>query len=188
MRPHRLRLLIVLLLLALVLAACGGGSSDADEEGGSGSNTTASGSDDGSGSDDASSSSSDSGTDSSGGGDNGSISFEISGNWEADGEFVFIPEASAFTNDYWSLSFAPNRDGSGDAIISILLIPESQYITYGDPEFTVGGGGDQCQFDISDQTVDGASGTIECTNLTGIPAGSSMRDGVNFSATFDARS
>jgi hypothetical protein len=53
---------------------------------------------------------------------------------------------------------------------------------------TVGGGQDQSQFDLSDQTVDGVSGDIECSDLAGIPAESSMRDGINFNASFDARS
>jgi hypothetical protein len=186
--------------LALVVGACGGGGDNASGDGGSSGNDSASGSDetsgsddesgaeDEAGSDDSSNSGSDSGTESDGGGENGSINFEISGNWDADGEFVFIPEASVFTDGFWSLSFAPNRDGSGDKIITILLAPDSFFVTYGDPDITVAGGQDQCQFDISDQTVDGVSGTIDCSDLTGMPAESSMRDGVNFDATFDARS
>jgi hypothetical protein len=196
----RMRLPIVLLVLALVVAACGGGGDNATDDGGSSGNDSASGADetsgseeesgaeDEAGSDDSSNSGSDSGTESTGGGENGSINFEISGNWDADGEFVFIPEASVFTDGFWSLSFAPNRDGSGDKIITILLAPDSFFVTYGDPDITVAGGQDQCQFDISDQTVDGVSGTIDCSDLTGMPAESSMRDGVNFDATFDARS
>lgn len=177
MLPSRLRLPIVLLLLALIVGACGGGGDNADESGGSGDGNSASGS----GSDDSSNS------ESSGGGDNGSITYEFSGNWEGSGEFAFIPEASAFIDGHWSLSFAPNRDGSGDSIITILLVPETQYFTFGDPEFTVGGGPGQCEFD-AEESASGASGSVECTNLLGVPATGSTRDGVNFSATFDARS
>lgn len=197
---HRLRLPILLLVFALVVGACGGGGDDADGDGGSAGSDSASsseetdgsdeasGAEDESGSDESSESGSDSGAESTGGGENGSINFEVSGNWEADGEFAFIPEASVFTDGYWSLSFAPNRDGSGDKIVTILLAPDSYFVTYGDPEITVAGGQDQCEFDISDQTVDGVSGSIECRDLTGMPAASSIRDGVNFDATFDARS
>jgi len=193
---NRLRLPILLFVFALVVGACGGGGGDADGDGGSAGSDSASSSDESDGSDEASGAEDESGSDdssgsdaeSTGGGENGSINFEVSGNWEADGEFVFIPEASLFTDGYWSLSFAPNRDGSGDKIVTILLAPESYIVTYGDPDITVAGGQDQCEFDISDQTVDGVSGSIECRDLTGIPAASSIRDGVNFDATFDARS
>jgi hypothetical protein len=178
MLPNRLRLPIVLLVLVLIMGGCGGDGDNPDESGGSGGDNSAGGS----GSDDSS------GSESSGGGENGSITFEFSGNWEGDGEYAFIPEASAFIDGHWSLSFAPNRDGSGDAIITILLIPETLYFTFGDPEFTVGGGPGQCEFDVSEESASRASGSVECTNLLGVPATGSTRDGVNFSATFDARS
>lgn len=177
MLSNRLRLPIVLFVLALIMGGCGGGSDTADEGGGSGGDNSAIGS----GSDNSS------GSESSGGAENGSITYEFSGNWEGDGEFAFIPEASAFIDGHWSLSFAPNRDGSGDSIITILLIPETLYFTFGDPEFTVGGGPGQCEFD-AEESASGASGSVECTNLLGVPATGSTRDGVNFSATFDARS
>ncbi len=205
MNLDRLRLSIVLLVIALVVGACGGGGDDAGDGGSAGNDSASesdsatgsddtsdsdegSGAEDESGSDDSSDSGSDSNAGSSGGGANGSIEFEISGNWEENGEFVFIPAASIFTDGYWSLSFAPNADGSGDAVITVLLMPDSYYVSYGDADIAVGGGSDQCQFDISDQTVDGVSGDIECSDLTGIPAESSMRDGINFNATFDASS
>jgi hypothetical protein len=88
-------------------------------------------------------------------------------------------------------SVLASRNGSGDLAVDLKCLCElltkavfgrQQTLT------TVGGGQDQSQFDLSDQTVDGVSGDIECSDLTGIPAESSMRDGINFNASFDARS
>ncbi|MEX0947037.1 MAG: hypothetical protein WD651_13740 [Acidimicrobiia bacterium] len=185
---NKTRHFALLLLVVLLLGACGGGAggdtSGDDASGGDDSVTTtartvAGGEDEGS---------TDTGSGAVDVGNNGSVRFEISGNWEDEGEWPFIPAASVFVNDIWSMSFAPKIDGTGDGILTIMLDDESFFVTYGTNDGVISGGIDQCQVDIDRSEADGTAGNFECTNLVVLPTNGSMTDGVNFSGTFETHS
>jgi len=184
----RMRSLAPVLLLVLLLGACGGGAGDDTSgdgtSGGDESVTTTTGTVEG-GDDEGSTDSGSGGVDV---GNNGSIRFEISGNWEGEGEWPFIPAASVFVNDIWSMSFAPKIDGTGDGIFTLMLDDENFFMTYGTNEGVISGGTDQCELDLDRSDADGTAGNFECTNLVVLPTNGSMTDGVNFSATFETHS
>ena len=172
------------LVLALLLAGCGGGGASGDASGVEDPvDTTA----DGSGSE--GEGSTDSGSGGVDVGNNGSIQFEISGNWEDEGEWPFIPAASTYINDIWSMSFAPKIDGTGDGILTLMLDGENFFMTFGTNAGVISAGGsDQCQLDLDRSDSGGTAGNFECTNLVVLPANGSMTDGVNFTATFETNS
>jgi hypothetical protein len=186
---NRTRYLAPVLLLVLLLGACGGGAGDDtsgadDTSGGDDSVTTTAGTVQG-GDDEGSTDSGSGGVDV---GNNGSIRFEISGNWEDEGEWPFIPDASVFINDIWSMSFAPKIDGTGDGILTLMLDDEAFFLTYGTNDGVITGGSDLCELEVDRSDSGGAAGNFECTNLFVLPTSGSMTDGVNFSATFETNS
>jgi hypothetical protein len=121
---------------------------------------------------------------STGGGANGSIIFEISGDYEASGEFPFVPAASVFSNGGWSASFA--EDGS-NAIIAMNTIPGSLTVSYGDSEAVViaielvG-----CTFDMDQNDSSGLVGSFECEGITGGLSQSGATITVDFRGEFSA--
>lgn len=172
------------LVLALLLAGCGGSGGSDDPSGGDDSVTTTAAD-----SDNDDEGSPDSGSGGVDVGNNGSIRFEITGNWEDEGEWPFIPAASAFVNDIWSMSFAPKIDGTGDGILTLMLDGDNFFMTYGTNDGVISGGGsEQCELDLDRSDADGTAGNFECTNLVVLPTDGSMTDGVNFSATFETHS
>ena len=179
----RLRYLAPFLSVALLLAGCGGdGARDDPSSGDDSTSTTIEDSgEEGEGSTDSGSGGVDVGN-------NGSVRFEISGNWEGEGEWPFIPAASALVDDIWSMSFAPKIDGTGDGILTIILDDETFFVTYGTNAGVVSGGADQCELDIDRSDSNGTAGSFQCTNLFVLPASGSMTDGVNFSGTFETSS
>jgi hypothetical protein len=182
------RLLAPFLALVLLLVGCGGGGGSSNDTSGADdpTATTVAGSDDGSGNDEEGST--DSGSGGVDVGNNGSIRFEISGNWDDEGEWPFIPAASIYVNEIWSMSFAPKIDGTGDGILTLMLDGENFFMTYGTADGVITGGSDLCEIDIDRSDAGGTAGNFECTNLFVLPTEGSMTDGVNFSATFETNS
>jgi hypothetical protein len=185
---EKTRYLAPYVALVLLLVGCGGG--------GGGNSVTTSGDDPGettvgdSGED--SGNENEGSTDSGSGGvdvgNNGSIQFEISGNWDDEGEWPFIPAASTYVNEIWSMSFAPKIDGTGDGILTLMLDGENFFMTYGTAAGVITGGSDLCEIDIDRADAGGTAGNFECTNLFVLPTEGSMTDGVNFSARFETNS
>lgn len=98
---------------------------------------------------------------SSGGGANGSVTFQISGDYEISGELPFVPLASTFNNGGWSATFA--EDGS-DAILVINSIPGSLTVSYGDTEVVltaIEAAG--CSFDFDQNDSNGLVGSFACS-------------------------
>jgi hypothetical protein len=121
---------------------------------------------------------------SAGGGANGSITFAISGDYEASGEFPFIPAASAFSNGGWSAMFSE----SGEAIISMNTLPGGFSIAFGDSVVVITGiESDGCTFDLSRNDSGGFAGNVECDGPIGFMVSSGAMITVHVQAEFSAQ-
>ena len=168
------RILIAVAALSLIAVACG------DDDGA----TTTTAPDDTNGSV-ATTTATTAGSFGSGGGENGSVSFEISGDYETSGEFPFIPLASAFSNGGWSATFGV--DGS-NAILVMNTIPGSLTVSYGDTEVVISAiEAAGCNFDLDQNDANGLVGSFACSSAAiGFRSQSGAMITVNFSGEFAA--
>jgi hypothetical protein len=104
-----------------------------------------------------------------GSGANGSITYKITGGYEASGELPFQPRSSVFdaSTGGWSAAFA-DTSGSG-SIITLGTSTAGQVISFGDGTASVVGVGDSssgsgCTFTISKNDSSGLSGHVECSS------------------------
>jgi hypothetical protein len=103
-----------------------------------------------------------------GGGANGSITYEITGGYEASGELPFQPLVSVFDASIggWSATFV---DSGGGTIITLNTAGEAQAISFGDGTAVVigvsaAGSGQGCTFTITKNDASGLAGHVECTD------------------------
>ena len=168
-----MRILIAGAALSLIAAACGDDDASTttapDDTNGSVATTTAT----------------TAGSTGSGGGENGSVTFQISGDYETSGEFPFIPLASAFSNGGWSATFGV--DGS-DAILVMNTIPGSLTVSYGDTEVVISAiEAAGCNFDLDQNDANGLVGSFACSSAAiGFRSQSGAMITVNFSGEFAA--
>jgi hypothetical protein len=117
-----------------------------------------------------------------GGGANGSITYEITGDFTADGELGFVPAASQVSQDSYSLSFTDDENSSTILVISI--IGEARALSYGDEGRTIPGA--QCDWNLTRQDADGVAGTFNCDNAVLFSADGASGQ-VDISGSFEAR-
>lgn len=119
-----------------------------------------------------------------GGGDlsHGSAKYHITGDYTADGELGFIPEASQIdSNGTYSLSFS----NQGNTVMVIILSADLKTLSYGDEGHTIGGA--QCDFNITRQDSDGAAGSFTCNDELLITGSGTTTGSADISGDFDAR-
>lgn len=170
-----LRLLVALMLLSLV--ACGGGNAQTSED------TSAQTSDEGAGGTPTTVEESTGNTQGqSGGGTSGanSITYEISGGFEASGEEPFTPSMSFFDNGVWTMTF-----GGGSTLLVLGLDPSTPSISWTNGTASAGGDSSNCEFDITRQDASGASGSFACSNVAVVDAGA-LTEADSFTGSFDA--
>ena len=160
---RHLRSYLALLAIAAITAACSG--SPGSSSGGASSD----GSQPSTGSQPSQAAASTGGGDGGGGGGaNGSITYEITGGYEASGELPFQPLVSVFDASIggWSATFV---DSGGGTIITLNTLSEAQAISFGDGTAVVigasaAGSGQGCTFTITQNDAGGFSGHVECTD------------------------
>ena len=168
-----MRILIAVAALSLIAVACGDddGATTTQPDGTNGTVATTT--------------ATTAGSSGSGGGENGSVTFQISGDYETSGEFPFIPLASAFSNGGWSATFA--ADGS-DAIFVMNTIPGSLTVSYGDTEVVITAiEAAGCTFDLAQNDSSGLVGSFACSGAAiGFRSQTGAMITVNFSGEFAA--
>lgn len=104
-----------------------------------------------------------------GGGANGSVTYEITGDYEASGELPFQPLASAFdsNNKGWSAAFADTTNAT--TVVSLITFSQGQTFSFGDGTAAVvgvgeSGAGSGCTFTLTKNDASGLSGHVECTS------------------------
>ncbi|HJQ96474.1 MAG TPA: hypothetical protein VJ935_12310, partial [Acidimicrobiia bacterium] len=177
-RLRFLRLLVALTLFSATLAACGGedAQSTADDTSAptSGEVTAATPT---SGAESTGTTQSEGGGATSG---QGSITYEISGGFEAAGEEPFNPTMSFFDQGVWTLTF-----GGGASLLVLGLDPSTPSISWTSGTASAGADSSNCEFDITRQDADGASGSFSCSAVAVVNEGA-LTEAASFTGTFDA--
>jgi hypothetical protein len=180
---RHLRPYIALLAMAAVTAACSaapGSGSGGENQPSTGSQPSQAAASSGSGGGGGSSDGQGGGS----GGDfsHGSAKYHITGDYTADGELGFIPEASQFDNNgTWSLSFSDQAN----TVIVIILGSGIQTLSYGDEGHTVPG--IQCDWNITSQDANGAAGSFQCNDQPLYSAAGTTTGSVDLTGEFTAR-
>ena len=154
LRPH-----LALLAMAALIAACSGppGTSPGAQSQGGGPST-------GSQPSQAAASSGGGGS-----GANGSVTYQITGDYTASGELPFQPLASVFDSNTkgWSASFAETTGAT--TVVSLTTVSQGQIFSFGDGTAVVIGVGESsagsgCTFTLTKNDASGLSGHVECTS------------------------
>jgi hypothetical protein len=181
MRPTpSLRTIIIVALFAVISSACGGGTDQAANETtgeATGQTTGATTTPPNEGSGDSS------GSTSGGGGTAGanSIRYTISDGHEASGEHDLIPAMTFYDGGVWTFTFG---DESG-ALIVLNLDPSTPSINFTEGTVALSGDASVCDFEVTRQDEDGASGSFDCSDVAMVNAGVLGEVG-EFSGSFDA--
>lgn len=109
----------------------------------------------------------------------GSITYEISGGFEASGEEPFNPTMSFFDNGVWTMTF-----GGGTTLLVLGLDPSTPSISWTNGTASAGGDSTNCEFDITRQDASGASGSFVCSDVAVVNAGA-LTQASSFTGTFD---
>ena len=128
----------------------------------------------------------------SGGGANGSITYQITGGYEASGERPFLPQASQWvdTANGWVANFA-NASGEGAYILLNTQTGQTlgQILTFGDGTELVAAttdGGYDCVFNLTKNDTSGLKGDMHCTGIPGTNITTGANVTVNITANWDA--
>jgi hypothetical protein len=177
----RIRASVFVLIVSMAMAGCGsssGGSSGSGETtppaatgngGGATSTPAGGGSTEGTG-----------GT----GGANGSVTYDITGDYTSSGELPFSPLLSTFGNGGWVAIFGEN---SGDTVFQINSIPGTEIVNFGNADIAIPGTRDGgCTIEFTQNDADGLVGTYECHGVVTAMSQTGSPATVDFSGDFDA--
>ncbi|HJQ96228.1 MAG TPA: hypothetical protein VJ935_11060 [Acidimicrobiia bacterium] len=169
--------MVALTLFLATLVACGGGDAQSTDE------TSAQTSGEVTAATSTSGEESTATTQSQGGGGTsgqGSITYEISGGFEASGEEPFNPTMSFFDQGVWTLTF-----GGGASLLVLGLDPFTPSISWTSGTASAGADSSNCEFDITRQDADGASGSFSCSAVAVVNEGA-LTEAASFTGSFDA--
>ena len=154
---RHLRSFAALLTIAAITAACTPGSTGGESQGGEASQ--------GGGASQPAPSTGDGGG---GGGANGSITYEITGGYEASGELPFQPLVSRFDAGLggWTATFV---ESGGGKLVTLQTGSETEAFSFADSMAVVvgasaAGSGQGCTFTITKNDASGLAGHVECTD------------------------
>ena len=176
-RLRFLRLMVALTLFSATLVACGGGNAQTTDD------TSGQTSDEGTAAPPTSGEEFTGTTQSQGGGVTsgaGSITYEISGGFEAAGEEPFNPTMSFFDQGVWTMTF-----GGGTTLLVLGLDPSTPSISWTSGTASAGADSSNCEFDITRQDADGASGSFSCSAVAVVNEGA-LTEAASFTGSFDA--
>ena len=118
-----------------------------------------------------------------GGGANGSITYQITGDYTASGELPFIPVASSFASGGWAAYFA---DTNGK-VIQLNTDPGIALFGFGENTHVVSGvKGANCTFNFTKNDSGGLAGSMECHDTQLLTNATGALGKVNVNAHWDA--
>lgn len=181
---RHLRPILAFLVISAILVACsspGGGSSGPSSEASSGASQP------GASQPGASqvTASSDGGGGGGGGGLNGSITYQIRGDYTASGELPFIPTGvSNFGSGGWAAWFGEQGEST---VIQLNTSPDASIANFGNAEVAIVGTKDTgCTFNFTKNDASGLAGSVECHGIQAVKSQASSLIHVDFTATWDA--
>lgn len=177
---RHLRPILAFLVISAFLVACsspGGGSSGPSSEASSGASQPDASQ--------ATASSDGGGGGAGGGGLNGSITYQISGDYTASGELPFFPTGvSNFGSGGWAAWFG---EQGGDTVIQLNTNPDASIANFGNTEVAIVGIKDTgCTFNFTKNDASGLAGSVECRGIQAVKSQASSLIHVDFTATWDA--
>jgi hypothetical protein len=165
---------VVFLTLTLLLAACQPTASQSPAGGNGGESPTAA----------EPGASQPAGNGGNGGGDNGSVQYEITGDYTDSGELRFVPEASYFEQGGSTyLSFTNEGEST---VLFISFSDTGNFVQFGNEEASVVQGADTCTFNLTRDDATGAAGTFDCPNSSVVLAGSTTPGTGTIRGSFEA--
>jgi hypothetical protein len=131
-----------------------------------------------------------------GGGANGSVTYEITGDYQASGELPFLAGGISLwieQEEGWVANFA-NQSGEGAYVLINTQSAEGtpgQIFTYGDGTIILTavsdpGSGFNCTFDLEKNDSSGTKGHVECTSATAANNSTGAQLHVQLTADWDA--
>lgn len=120
-----------------------------------------------------------------GGGANGSVVYQISGDYTTSGELPFVSTdlLSVFADEGWVAFFG---EDTGNTILQMNTIPGSLIVDYGDAQVLVPGTEENgCTFTFTENDANGLAGSFECRGSTGVRLDGDTQITVDFSGSFD---
>ncbi len=181
----RFRTLVVIAYFALILASCGGGGEESTDQGSDATTGETS-----AGSPDETTTPTDGGSDDTTGGTQGEVvigsgdgtaEYTLSGGVESSGELTLVPSMTFYSDGIWTLSFG-SEDG---ALLLINLDPSTPSVNVTDGATTASGDTSGCDFEVTRQDADGASGSFDCSNVAVVDGGV-LKQAESFVGSFDA--
>lgn len=118
-----------------------------------------------------------------GGGANGSVTYQISGDYTASGELPFVPLVSSFSNGGWTATFA---NENADQLIQINTIQGNLVVSFGDGKVAiVGTTVSGCTINMTKNDASGLAGDYHCTGAIAVDDTTSATINVDFSGAFE---
>lgn len=118
------------------------------------------------------------------GGANGSVQYEISGDYSDSGELAFVPAGSFFDQNGSSYMSFTNQGET--TVLFIQLNDSGNSVQFGNQEATVTTDAAACTFNLTRDDATGAAGTFECSNaLIVLASGNEVGSGT-IRGTFEA--
>ncbi|HUG94533.1 MAG TPA: hypothetical protein VMK30_00145 [Pleomorphomonadaceae bacterium] len=119
-----------------------------------------------------------------GGGANGSVQYEVSGDYSDSGELAFVPEGSFFDqNGSTYLSFTNQGETT---VLFIQLNDSGNTVQFGNQEASVTTDAAACTFNLTRDDATGAAGTFDCPNAFMVIADGSQVGSGTIRGTFEA--
>jgi hypothetical protein len=119
-----------------------------------------------------------------GAGANGSVQYEISGDYSDSGELAFVPAASYF--DQSGVSYMSFTNEGSSTVIFISIGDQGNFVQYGNEEASVTTDTQSCTFNLSRDDATGAAGTFDCANALVVQASGSQVGTGTIRGTFEA--
>jgi hypothetical protein len=117
-------------------------------------------------------------------GANGSVTYEITGDYTTSGSLPFVPLISTFANGGWVAIFG---EDTGDMVFQINSIPGTEIVNYGDSQIAVPGTrANGCTIEFTQNDATGLVGTFECHGVVTALSQTGAAATVDFSGDFDA--
>lgn len=114
---------------------------------------------------------------------NNSITYTISGGYEARGEAAFVSAMSFFDNGVWTMAFG---DDSGGVLLLVNLDPSTPSVNFANSAdaSSISGSSTECDFEVTRQDASGAAGSFTCSDVAAV-VGGALTQADNFSGAFD---
>jgi hypothetical protein len=120
-----------------------------------------------------------------GGGLNGSVQYEITGDYTETGELRFVPEASYF--EQAGATYLAFTNEGEQTVLFISLSDGGNNATFGNEEISIASTPENCDFNLTQDDATEKSGTFDCPDSFTVFATGSQQGTLSLKGSFEAR-